>query len=58
MNEHNVHLPSPSVWPITLAGGITLLGFGVLTSLALSALGAVLLAWALTGWIQELRHGR
>ena len=57
MNEHDVHLPSPSVWPVTLAGGIALLGFGVLTSLALSALGAVLLVWALTGWIQELRHG-
>jgi hypothetical protein len=51
------HLPSPSIWPVTAAGGVTLLGFGLLTSLALSALGAVLLAWGLFGWIQELRHG-
>jgi Cytochrome c oxidase subunit IV len=58
MNEHDVHLPSPSVWPVTLACGITLVGFGVLTSLALSALGAIMLAWALVGWIQELRHDR
>jgi hypothetical protein len=33
------------------------MGFGLLTSLALSGLGAVLLVWGLFGWIQELRHG-
>ena len=32
MNEH--HLPSPSMWPMTVAGGLTLAGFGILTSLA------------------------
>ncbi|MBV9328135.1 MAG: hypothetical protein JO352_30845 [Chloroflexi bacterium] len=52
------HLPSPSVWPATVAGGVTLLAFGVLTALALSILGAVLLVWGLYSWIQELRHGR
>ena len=31
------------------------MAFGVATSLALSALGVVLLAWGLVGWIQELR---
>jgi len=51
------HLPSPSVWPMTLAGGVTLVGFGVLTSIALSILGALLMAWALFSWIQELRRG-
>ncbi len=60
MNEHlpSEHLPSPSIWPMTLAGGVTLLGFGLLTSLALSALGFVLTVWGLYGWIQELRHGQ
>jgi hypothetical protein len=33
------------------------MAFGVLTSLALTALGFVLLVWSLFGWIQELRHG-
>jgi hypothetical protein len=51
------HLPAPSVWPFTVGGGVTLIAFGVATSLALSALGAVLLAWGLFSWIQELRHG-
>jgi cytochrome c oxidase subunit 1 len=57
VNDRHVHLPTPSVWPVTLAGGITLIGFGVLTSLALSVLGALMLVWGLVGWIQELRHG-
>jgi hypothetical protein len=51
------HLPSPSVWPATVAGGVTLLLFGVLTAPALSVLGGVLMAWGLYSWIQELRHG-
>lgn len=51
------HLPPPSVWPLAVGGGATLVGFGVLTSLALSALGLVLMVWGLFGWIQELRHG-
>ena len=54
----NEHMPSPSVWPVTVAGGVTLLLFGILTAFALSILGAVLMAWGLFGWIQELRHGR
>ena len=52
------HLPSPSVWPMVVAGGFTLLAFGVLTAFGLSLLGAVLMAWGLYSWIQELRHGR
>ena len=56
MNDH-IHLPSPSVWPFALAGGLTLVGFGVLSSVALSVLGAALMIWALYGWISEVRHG-
>jgi len=52
------HLPSPSVWPMTVAGGFSLLAFGILTAPALSILGAVLMIWGLYCWIQELRHGR
>jgi cytochrome c oxidase subunit I len=54
-HEH-VHLPEPSVWPLTVGAGTSLMAFGVATSLALSAMGLVLLAWGLFGWIQELRH--
>jgi Cytochrome c oxidase subunit IV len=52
-----IHLPHPSVWPIVLAAGIALLLFGVVTSLAFSAVGAIMIVVALAGWIGELRHG-
>jgi len=51
------HLPAPSIWPLTVGAAVALMAFGVATSLALSALGIVLLAFGLIGWIQELRHG-
>jgi hypothetical protein len=51
------HLPAPSSWPATVGAAVALMAFGVATSLALSALGLVLLAFGLFGWIQELRHG-
>jgi hypothetical protein len=52
------HLPAPSIWPMTVAGGFTLMGFGILTSLALSVVGLLLMIGGLFGWIQELRHGK
>ena len=55
MNEH--HLPPPSLWPFVVGGGVTLLAFGLATTLALSAAGLVLLAIGLHGWIGEMRHG-
>ena len=45
------------MWPLTVGAGASLLAFGVATSLALSGMGLVLLAWGLVGWIQDLRHG-
>ena len=51
------HLPAPSAWPFVVGGAVTLMAFGVATSLAFSLLGAVLLAWGLIGWIRELRRG-
>lgn len=50
------HLPQPSPWPLVLAGGITLLLFGVVSSYVFSALGVFLIVWALAGWMGELRH--
>ena len=53
---HEIHLPAPSVWPLTAGAGFSLMAFGVATSLALSALGLILLVWGVWQWIQELRH--
>jgi hypothetical protein len=46
-----------SIWPVACGGGIALLAFGVLTSLLFSTAGALLLVWALVGWVGEVRHG-
>ena len=58
MNEpHETHVTAPSVWPATLAGGVTMLLFGVVASPAISVVGAALMIWATAGWIGELRRG-
>lgn len=50
-------LPHESLAPITLAAGIGLLAFGLLTSLVFSLVGLAVMAWALGTWIGEMRHG-
>jgi hypothetical protein len=52
----DAHLPGPSMWPFVLGAGVSLLAFGVLTSLLFSVVGAVMFGIALAGWIEELRH--
>ena len=59
--DHDVagahELPHESLTPITLAAGIALLAFGLLTSLVFSAVGIAVIGWALGSWIEEMRHG-
>ena len=56
--RESVEMPRATVWPIVLALGITLLGAGLATSLALSVVGAVLFVFGLGGWIGQLLPGR
>jgi hypothetical protein len=59
MNDgHEVHLPTPTVWPATIGAGIALAAFGVVTSYFYTALGAVLIIRGLAGWIEDMRHER
>jgi hypothetical protein len=51
-------LPSPSYWPLALAFGAALLGFGVLTSYIISVVGLVVFVIAITKWIGELCRER
>ncbi len=53
--EHVV-LPPPTYWPIGLAFAITLLAWSVVTSLLITAVGLVIFAVALAGWIGDLLH--
>ena len=49
-----VHLPAPSIWPLVLAGGLTLMALGILTHPVFLAVGAVLTVLALVGWTREV----
>jgi hypothetical protein len=49
-----LQLPAPTVWPIVLAFGITLLFAGLLTSVSVSALGAVLALAGVIGWFRDV----
>jgi hypothetical protein len=49
-----VQLPAPTAWPIVLAFGITLLFAGLLTSVSVTILGAVLALSGTVGWFRDV----
>jgi hypothetical protein len=49
-----VNLPAPTAWPIVLAFGVTLLFAGLLTSAAVSILGAILIVTGCVGWFGDV----
>jgi cytochrome c oxidase subunit 1 len=49
----DVHLPAPSYWPIVLAIGVMILGYGIIFQLGLAALGGVVIFIAAFGWALE-----
>lgn len=49
-----LELPAPTVWPIVLAFGFTLLFAGLLTSISVSVLGAVLALIGCVGWFRQV----
>lgn len=56
MNEKpEIHLPSPSLWPIVLAFGMALIAVGVVSSIFVSIVGVVVLLVAIAGWTLENR---
>ncbi len=55
-HEEHIHLPPPSIWPITMAVGAGLGVTGLVFTTVVSIAGLLMMAWALVGWIQELRH--
>src|SRR6185503_3493978 len=46
--------PAPTAWPVVLAFGFTLLWAGLLTSLSISVLGALLAVAGCVGWFREV----
>ena len=53
---HDVHMPSPSIWPIVAAFGVTMIGFGILTGWAFGIFGGLVLAISLWKWAGEMRR--
>jgi hypothetical protein len=54
----SLEMPRSTAWPIVLALGISLLGAGLVTSVALLAVGGVLFVVGLGGWMEQLLSGR
>jgi cytochrome c oxidase subunit 1 len=50
---HAVHLPSPSFWPLVVAVGLPVIGYGLLYSWWLVGLGALILVGGLFAWAIE-----
>jgi hypothetical protein len=54
------HLPRPTWWPAALALGVTLTFWGLIASVFILAVGILVTAVSLAGWIREIRleHAR
>jgi hypothetical protein len=48
-----IEVPAPTAWPLVLALGFTLIFAGLLTSVSVSVLGAVLAVAGCAGWFRE-----
>jgi hypothetical protein len=56
-DEHEPHMPPPSLSPIILAAGLTFLGFGIVLGPIMIAIGVVLTAVGLGTWLyDEIRN--
>jgi hypothetical protein len=49
-----IKLPAPTPWPIVLAFGLTLLAAGLVTSVAVSGLGAAVAIAGAVGWFRDV----
>ena len=49
----DVHLPSPSYWPLVLAAALPIVGYGLIFNLGIAAAGGVLIVLAAFAWGYE-----
>ena len=49
-----IELPAPTAWPIILAFGLTLVSAGLVTSVSVSILGAILTIAGCVGWFRDV----
>ena len=48
-------VPSPTYWPVVMALGITLIAFGIVTTLLITLIGGILIAISLVGWMGDIQ---
>jgi len=59
VEEHGMHMPSPSYFPIVAASGVAILGAGLVfissgpIGFAVLAVGSVIALWGIVGWAAE-----
>ncbi len=49
-------IPQPTFWPVFLAFGVLLLFWGLISSLIMSAIGALVVAVSVSGWVSDLNN--
>ena len=52
-DARNVHLPSPSYWPIVLAFGLPFIAYGLIYNLWFAVPGAICVIAGIYGWVME-----
>lgn len=50
-HDQPIHMPPPSLSPVTIGVGVTFISFGILWSVVLVAIGVVLLLVGLATWL-------
>ncbi len=51
-----IHLPGPSLLPLVLTVGITMLLIGVTTTIILVIAGGILVVWSIVKWALDTRR--
>jgi hypothetical protein len=49
-------MPAPTLWPAALSLGATVLVWGLISSLLMTGIGVMMVAIAIVGWINDIRH--
>jgi cytochrome c oxidase subunit 1 len=51
--DPHIHMPSPSYWPLVVAVGLPIIGYGIIFHTLLIAVGAAIAVLGLFGWALE-----
>ena len=49
-------MPKPTIWPVSLAFGITFIFWGFIAFIGLTFVGIIVSAVAIAGWIADLKE--